>query len=135
MKISEMDIPTLPISWLNESFEADSKCACGCSIGKCGCDEGCKCGCNHKKGGAKWAQAESFEANWGGVSNTPGHPLNPTRPSEDRGDRLRPRRPIRRPRRRPYNAEVFGQDIDNKAIGIVALAAIIGGWLFNRSKD
>jgi hypothetical protein len=45
-----------------ESFGAESKCACGCSIGKCGCDEGCKCGCNHKKGGAKWAQAESFEA-------------------------------------------------------------------------
>ena len=45
-----------------EAEEADSKCACGCSIGKCGCDEGCKCGCNHKKGGAKWAQAESFEA-------------------------------------------------------------------------
>ena len=44
------------------SFDAESKCACGCSIGKCGCDEGCKCGCNHKKGGAKWAQAESFGA-------------------------------------------------------------------------
>ena len=45
-----------------EGFDAESKCACGCSIGKCGCDEGCKCGCNHKKGGAKWAQAESFGA-------------------------------------------------------------------------
>jgi hypothetical protein len=83
----------------------------------------------------KFWNAESFEANWGGVSNMPGHPLNPSRPSEDRGDRLRPRRPIRRPRRRPYNAEVFGQDIDNKVIGIVAIAAIIGGWLFNKGKD
>ena len=181
----------------DDFFDAESKCACGCSIGKCGCPEGCKCGCNHKKGGAKWAQAESFEAeggcvhhnypmagtpdlsfdndgsvwyeivcgncgataegafypeewgeemyawndaesfeaNWGGMSNMPGHPLNPSRPSDDRGDRLKPRRPIRRPRRRPYNAEVFGQDIDNKTIGIVALAAIIGGWLFNRGKD
>ena len=44
------------------SFDAESNCACGCSIGKCGCPEGCKCGCNHKKGGAKWAQAESFGA-------------------------------------------------------------------------
>ena len=39
----------------SEEMAAESKCACGCSIGKCECDEGCKCGCNHKKGGAKWA--------------------------------------------------------------------------------
>ena len=37
-----------------EKKDAESKCACGCLIGKCGCDEGCKCGCNHKKGGAAW---------------------------------------------------------------------------------
>ena len=39
----------------SHGMAAESKCACGCSIGKCECDEGCKCGCNHKKGGAKWA--------------------------------------------------------------------------------
>lgn len=55
-------------------------------------------------------------------------PLNPTRPSDDRGDGLRPKRPIRRPNRRPYNAEVLGYDIDNKTIGIVAALAVIGGW-------
>ena len=64
--------PLTFVEWVNqenreaahqaESFGAESKCACGCSIGKCGCDEGCKCGCNHKKGGAAWAQAESFES-------------------------------------------------------------------------
>ena len=64
--------PLTFVEWVNqenreaahqaESFGAESKCACGCSIGKSGCDEGCKCGCNHKKGGAAWAQAESFES-------------------------------------------------------------------------
>jgi len=76
--------------------------------------------------------AESFDANWDGVSNMPGHPLNPSRPSDDRGDRLKPRRPIRRPNRRPFGAEIMGYEVDNKTIGIAAVIGIIGGWFIAR---
>ena len=49
-----------------ESFNAESKCGCGCSIGNCQCPKGCKCGCGDHKAESRFDKlsneiAEEYE--------------------------------------------------------------------------
>lgn len=134
-------------SYLAESFSAEESCECGTDkiCVKCNscemCDDmvllycdnwddcgfaGCtKCLGDNPEHCDKPMQseydAESFNA----------HPIRPTRPSDDYGEN-RPKRPIRRPNRRPFGAEIMGYNVDNKTIGVAAVVGLIGGWLIAR---